>query len=134
MGLGGKARGFSQVPMRHEHESMTHITNEKHHQQQNPPPPPPETINSTMVYPLPEARSVPNMVPAGRLRLQDSSKDVDSKGITILFSYSMYLWTMTQKANRQQTMTRNNMISAHRRKTAIHTQGKGERQKNCVKP
>lgn len=41
--------------------------------------------------PLPEARRVSNMVPGGRFRLQDRSRDVDSSGITMLPSYSMYL-------------------------------------------
>lgn len=42
-------------------------------------------------YILPEAMRVPIMLPAGRFRLQASSTEVDSSGITMLPSYSMYL-------------------------------------------
>lgn len=46
---------------------------------------------------------VPIMFPEGRFRLHDSSTDVDSSGITMLPSYSMYL--VERKAGKNQRQT-----------------------------
>lgn len=54
---------------------------------------------------LPDATRVAIMFPAGRFRLHESNTDADSRGITILPSYSMYLAAHTHKfradANRE---------------------------------
>lgn len=41
---------------------------------------------------VPDAKSVSIIVPAGRLRLQESRTDADNKGIAMFASYSMYLF------------------------------------------
>lgn len=56
---------------------------------------------------LPEAIRVSIMFPAGRFRLQDSSTDADSSGITMFTSYSMYL----KPAQRRTQSTRHELPS-----------------------